>query len=105
MQLHGDAGTQRIWPTRTSPQAFDQCAVENVIRGLGHAAVPAYVQYAFLDPLCDSVGKVCHEGIEVEGVSWDVCIRAGGPEGPPLLSILSCPPCGEKLSGIGVVVN
>ena len=63
-------------------QAFDHCTVDNVQRGLQHAHVPYHLQYAFLDPLCDSVGTVCHDGIEVEGVKWDRCIRTGGAEGP-----------------------
>lgn len=64
-------------------QAFDHCTACNVQRGLDHAATPLYLQYAFLNPLCESVGAVCYDGIEVEEVEWVVCIRTGGARGPP----------------------
>lgn len=69
-------------------QAFDHCTVHNVRRGLDHAAVPAYLQLASLDPLCDSLGTICYDGLEVEGVEWDMCIRTGGPEGPLAFNLI-----------------
>eukprot|EP00959_Pyramimonas_sp_CCMP1952_P334001 6994760-Pyramimonas_sp.AAC.1 len=52
-------------------QAFDHGTVANVRRGLDHADVPLYLQYALLNPLCECVGTVYNDGIEVLEVEWD----------------------------------
>ena len=69
-------------------QAFDHCTVPNVHKGLVHAAIPAYLQHAFLDPLCHSVGTVSYDGMDIPDISWDTCIRTGGPEGPLAFNLI-----------------
>ncbi len=63
-------------------QAFDNCTIQNVHKGLEHARVPAYLQHAFLDPLSHSTGCLYYDGLEIDNIQWDTCIRTGGPEGP-----------------------
>ncbi|CAK0900489.1 unnamed protein product, partial [Prorocentrum cordatum] len=45
-------------------------------------------QYALLNPLCECVGTVYYDGIEVVEVRWDKCIRTGGPEGPLAFNLI-----------------
>eukprot|EP00959_Pyramimonas_sp_CCMP1952_P255763 5342251-Pyramimonas_sp.AAC.1 len=75
-----------------------------------HANTPAYLQYALLAPLVCTTGSLVFEGMTIHNISWDVCIRTGGPEGPLLLNLIICAMWGPifrdwDIRGVGYVLE
>ena len=69
-------------------QAFDHTSISVVRRAMDEVGVPAFLQYAVLEPLCGCISHLVFQDVEVQNVCWDRSIRTGGPEGPLCFNIV-----------------